>query len=265
MRKYILSLLVIAASGGYVWYARVNSDTLDALPPIALAAPGQADTGPVLSLPTHLSVLNGPGAAPPAAATEAPPALPRPVLPPAETVVAEPPKTPAIIAQDPPAAPLALPDPPTAPPAPASGDNAVMVPLPHLRPTRIASANAGATAIAPPDSTTTASVTPPPVTPPPLPTGQYRDGAYAGPTIDAFYGLVQVRAIVQGGKVVSIDVLKYPTDRRTSQRINRYALPLLKREVLTAQSARVDIVSGATLTSMAYRRSLGDALAAART
>ncbi len=92
----------------------------------------------------------------------------------------------------------------------------------------------------------------------------YVDGTYTGPVVDAYYGLVQIQAIVQGGRLVSIRVLKYPSDRRTSVFINRQALPMLRDEVISAQRADVDIISGATLTSEAFIRSLGAALQKAR-
>ena len=92
----------------------------------------------------------------------------------------------------------------------------------------------------------------------------YADGTYAGPVENAYYGLVQIQAIVQGGRLVGIKVLQYPSDRSTSIAINRHALPMLRDEVVSAQSARVDIVSGATLTSEAFIRSLGTALKQAK-
>ncbi len=95
------------------------------------------------------------------------------------------------------------------------------------------------------------------------PSGQFADGTYNGPAIDAYYGLVQIEAIVQSGQLVDINVLRYPSDRRLSQRINRYALPILRQEVIRAQSANVNIISGATLTSEAFMRSLRTALSAA--
>jgi uncharacterized protein with FMN-binding domain len=91
-----------------------------------------------------------------------------------------------------------------------------------------------------------------------------RDGVYIGPAADAYWGLIKVRATISGGQLVTVDILQYPSDRQTSRSINRRALPVLKTEVIQAQSARVDIVSGATLTSQAYRRSLAGALAKAR-
>jgi uncharacterized protein with FMN-binding domain len=94
--------------------------------------------------------------------------------------------------------------------------------------------------------------------------GQYRDGNYQGTSANAYYGRVQVNANIKNGKLASVDVLSYPNDRRTSRNINEQALPLLEQEAIQAQSADVDIVSGATLTSHAYVQSLNSALASAR-
>ncbi len=91
----------------------------------------------------------------------------------------------------------------------------------------------------------------------------FHDGAFTGDTYDAYYGEVQIKANIASGCVTSIDVLQYPADRRTSRRINEQALPILESEVIQAQNGRVDIVTGATLTSRAYIRSLKDALAQA--
>jgi uncharacterized protein with FMN-binding domain len=90
--------------------------------------------------------------------------------------------------------------------------------------------------------------------------GQYADGTYTGPVVDAYYGLMQVQAIINGGRLTSIKVLRYPNDRSTSIYINRQALPMLRDEVIQAQSANVDIISGATLSSEAFIRSLGVAM-----
>jgi uncharacterized protein with FMN-binding domain len=86
------------------------------------------------------------------------------------------------------------------------------------------------------------------------------DGAFTGPAVNAYYGIVQIQAVVQGGRVARLKVLQYPSDRQTSIAINRQALPILRDEVIAAQSAQVDIVSGATLTSQAFIRSLDGAL-----
>jgi uncharacterized protein with FMN-binding domain len=96
------------------------------------------------------------------------------------------------------------------------------------------------------------------------PQGAYRDGRYTGTVTDAYYGNVQVRAIVQGGKITDIQWLDYPQDRRTSQMINAQATPWLKQEAIQAQSAQVDFISGATLTSNAFVQSLQSALSQAQ-
>ncbi|HEY9011113.1 MAG TPA: FMN-binding protein [Devosia sp.] len=89
------------------------------------------------------------------------------------------------------------------------------------------------------------------------------DGTYTGPTTDAYYGPMQIEAVVQNGKLVTLRALQYPSDRRTSLVINRQALPMLRDEAIAAQSADVDIITGATLTSKAFIRSLAGALAQA--
>ncbi len=104
-----------------------------------------------------------------------------------------------------------------------------------------------------------------PTAPPPTPTtavkrGQYRDGSYIGDTFDAFYGNIQVQAVVSGGRLTDVKILQYPNDRRTSVAINSQALPMLQQEAIQAQSANVDIISGASDTSSAFVQSLGTAL-----
>jgi len=113
---------------------------------------------------------------------------------------------------------------------------------------------------APPPPTTE----PPTATPAPIARGEYKDGEYSGPVADAYYGLVQVKAVIQAGKIADVQFLQYPNDRRTSIRINNIAMPYLITEALQAQSAEVDIISGATLTSEAFAQSLQSALATAK-
>jgi len=90
--------------------------------------------------------------------------------------------------------------------------------------------------------------------------GKYKNGTYTGQQVDAFYGLVQVQTTIQNGKIASVQFLQYPSDRRTSQRINSVAVPWLQQEAVQAQQANVDIISGATLTSQAFIMSLQTAL-----
>lgn len=93
--------------------------------------------------------------------------------------------------------------------------------------------------------------------------GQYKDGAYTGPVADAYFGSVQISAAISGGKLSDVSFLQYPNDRRTSEQINQQAMPILVDEAVAAQSANVDIVSGATQTSQAFKESLSAALAQA--
>ena len=88
----------------------------------------------------------------------------------------------------------------------------------------------------------------------------YKDGQYDGNAADAYYGLVQVRVIIQGGKLTDVQFLRYPNDRSYSIEINTYAMPILKSEAIKAQSATVNIVTGATNSSRAFVNSLSNAL-----
>ena len=94
--------------------------------------------------------------------------------------------------------------------------------------------------------------------------GIYNDGTYVGNSIDAYYGNVHVRAIIDNGKLSDVVIIDYPQDRGHSIQINNYALPILKQEAIQAQSANVNIVSGATDSSGAFMDSLASALAQAK-
>lgn len=93
--------------------------------------------------------------------------------------------------------------------------------------------------------------------------GLYADGTYTGSATDAYYGTVQVKAVIQNGKLATVQFLQYPSDRSTSRYINGQAMPALTTEAIQAQSANVNIVSGATFTSQAFQQSLQSALASA--
>lgn len=103
-------------------------------------------------------------------------------------------------------------------------------------------------------------------TPTPIPkkTGIYNDGQYTGNSADAYYGYVQVKAIITNGRLSDVVFLDYPQDRRTSTQINNYAMPILRQEAIAAQSANVNAVSGASATSPAFVESLTSALNQAR-
>lgn len=117
-----------------------------------------------------------------------------------------------------------------------------------------------------PRTTPVPKPTPRPVpapTPAPTQLGMYKDGSYAGSLSYAYTGNLRVKAIISGGKLTDVQVTDY-SGSGTSQYINSFAVPLLKSEAIQAQSANVDIVSGATATSGAFQESLGAALATAK-
>lgn len=92
-------------------------------------------------------------------------------------------------------------------------------------------------------------------------TGQYMDGAYVGDPIPADrWGDMQVRAIVEGGELINIEIVAYPSSTRRSDVISRNAMPTLIQEAIANQSADIDIVTRATDTSIAFIDSLETAL-----
>lgn len=93
---------------------------------------------------------------------------------------------------------------------------------------------------------------------------RYKNGSYIGDVADAYYGNIQVKVTIAGGKIADVQFLQYPNDRSTSIEINQQAMPYLKQEAIQAQDYNVDIVSGATQSSEAFRQSLKSALDQAR-
>ncbi|MGW6936209.1 FMN-binding protein [Lentzea sp. NPDC054927] len=76
-------------------------------------------------------------------------------------------------------------------------------------------------------------------------------GGVAGEAVPTRSGTVQVEVVFTGDRIADVRVLQAPDSAPT-----RMALPILREEALLAQSADIDTVSGATLTSEAYSRSL---------
>jgi uncharacterized protein with FMN-binding domain len=86
------------------------------------------------------------------------------------------------------------------------------------------------------------------------------DGTATGPLIETFYGPVQVRITVAAGTITEIAEVKLPSEHLHSRWIRANLVPQLRQRVLTAQSADVDVVSGATYTGQGYLVSLQGAL-----
>ncbi|NBU31666.1 MAG: FMN-binding protein [Actinobacteria bacterium] len=81
-----------------------------------------------------------------------------------------------------------------------------------------------------------------------------------GDSVWVNFGYVQVKAIVKGKKLLNVKVEKSPNQDGNSMMIARYSLPILRKEALAAQSARIKSVSGASYTSYGYKQSLQSAL-----
>jgi uncharacterized protein with FMN-binding domain len=74
------------------------------------------------------------------------------------------------------------------------------------------------------------------------------------------YGPMQVAVTVAGTRITKVTVLQQTNEGAQSSQIDAMAIPQLKSETLTAQSAHIDAVSGATYTSSGYKQSLQSAL-----
>jgi len=90
--------------------------------------------------------------------------------------------------------------------------------------------------------------------------GSAQDGTYTGSAVSTRYGDVQVEVTIAGGKVTEVTALQLTDDDPRSSMISAQAAPLLRQEALSAQSAQIDTISGATYTSEGYIQSLQSAL-----
>jgi uncharacterized protein with FMN-binding domain len=88
-------------------------------------------------------------------------------------------------------------------------------------------------------------------------------GTFTGSVVQTRFGAVQVQITVSAGKISEVTALQLTDDDRKSVQISSRAAPLLRTEVLSAQSAKVKTISGATVTSSAYLSSLQAAIDAA--
>lgn len=85
-------------------------------------------------------------------------------------------------------------------------------------------------------------------------------GTVTGPTVQTQWGPIQVEISVDGGAITDVGVPVYPANNPRDVQINSYALPILVQETLDQQSADIDMISGATVTSVGYVQSLQAAL-----
>jgi uncharacterized protein with FMN-binding domain len=90
--------------------------------------------------------------------------------------------------------------------------------------------------------------------------GSATSSTVTGAVADTRWGPVQVQLTVQNKKITNVSVIQYPNNNGRDQEINATALPILVQETISAQSAKIDMVSGATVTSEGYLNSLQSAL-----
>lgn len=84
-----------------------------------------------------------------------------------------------------------------------------------------------------------------------------------GPAVSYFFGTAQVQVTLVNGHITNVTALQLPNEGRSAW-ISQQVEPMLRSEVLSAQSAQIDLISGATYTSEAYAQSLQGALDQAR-
>jgi uncharacterized protein with FMN-binding domain len=94
----------------------------------------------------------------------------------------------------------------------------------------------------------------------PSSSGSTTTKTYTGSVAATRWGPVQVQIAVSSGKITDVTVLQQPNGNGKDAEINDYALPILVQDTLQAQSADIDMVSGATVTSDGYLQSLQAAL-----
>ncbi|MBF6606580.1 MAG: FMN-binding protein [Chloroflexi bacterium] len=98
-----------------------------------------------------------------------------------------------------------------------------------------------------------------PTTPAPAAPGAGATGQFTGPVITTRFGDTEVQMTLAKGRITDVQAVVLPSDGRSGF-ISQTVAPILQSEALQAQSAQIDIVSGATYTSDAYAQSLQGAL-----
>jgi len=95
----------------------------------------------------------------------------------------------------------------------------------------------------------------------PSQTAKSVSGTFTGDSVDVRYGFVQVKITVENGKITDAQAVQAPSGR--NDRWTQRAVPILRQQTLTAQSANITGASGASFTSYGWYTSLASALAKA--
>lgn len=169
-----------------------------------------------------------------------------------------------------PASPLASPQ-PTATQTMAPAETST---TPQLTPTVATALAVGTTAIvtgqtteATPTPTATPTTTPT-LTPRPTVTtwpylfegSVFKDGAFTGKPDRMTYGDLQVTVVMRGGRIEDVLLIEIPARTPTSEKMSEEMLPRLVAQALTKQDWDVDTISGATQTTIAFKRAMVYAL-----
>jgi uncharacterized protein with FMN-binding domain len=131
---------------------------------------------------------------------------------------------------------------------------------------RISPQPLGAVAAVPPTPSPSPPSTPSPDAPAatpsasPSPSPAAVSGSFTGSDFPNRFGDVVVRVVITNGHLSDVQAVQLPSDRARSAYISQVAGPMLRSEVLQAQSANIDIISGATYTSQSYAQSVESAL-----
>jgi len=137
---------------------------------------------------------------------------------------------------------------PQATPTTAPSATSTATPQPTTKPTKKPAAKP--TASAQPTTAPTAA----------QPSGATND-SFTGDAVSMRYGIVQVKITVQNGKITDAQALQAPTG--SNDRYTQMAVPRLREQTITAQSANIQGVSGASFTSYGWYKSLVSAIAKA--
>jgi uncharacterized protein with FMN-binding domain len=85
-------------------------------------------------------------------------------------------------------------------------------------------------------------------------------GTVHGPAVNYGYGELATRVAISNGRITGVSVPVLKVAEQFSQELADRSIPVLRHEVLAAQSAHIQAVSGATYTSEAYAQSVQAAL-----
>ena len=115
-------------------------------------------------------------------------------------------------------------------------------------------------AATPATASSPAATSAPATTSPPSTSGSSSNATVTGTLEQYGYGQLAVKVTVSGKKILDVSVVNLQTAESYSQQLAQQVDPMLKSEVLSAQSAQINAISGATYTSQAYASSLQSAL-----